>query len=322
MNPFARLFDRLKPAPPPDEATQAGLKRILDLVDKNLAAVSGFERKLAAPLAHARAYCAELAAALPPPLAIDRAAFAADPLVHALFACADDIGRMVAASAPVRAFLRDTAVDGGATFVALMAARRQEKKTLGVAVQGELVATDVPQTLLQFSNQTLVLPAIDEEAARAAMIDAGLDSLLRTFAEHVARAREEHDALKSENDMRRAASARGEAPFPPRQIPTLDARLRQGFEALLPEAQVDELARFLQAPEEALSLVPVERRVTRTGVLIDDGDDDGEGQRIAFTELISRDRRRHVVLPVRVSRAEAGAALEQARAARDNMLLI
>ncbi|MDR1855019.1 MAG: hypothetical protein LBR05_08975 [Azoarcus sp.] len=321
MNPFARLFDRLKPAPPPDEATQAGLRRIVELVDKNLAAVSGFERKLALPVANARAWCARLAAELPPPIAIDRAAFAADPLVHALFGSVDDIARMVAASAPVRAFLAD-AVDAGDDFVALMAARRQEKQTLGVAVQGELVATDVPQTLLQFSNQTLVLPAADIEAERAAMIDAGFDGLLQTFAAHVEQAREIYKSLKAEREMRFSPAVQAKAPFPPRQIPTLDARLRQGFEALLPDALVDELARFLNAPQEALSLAAVELWVTRTGVLQNAAAHDAEADPIRFMELSSRDRRRHVVLPVRIRRADARAALEQARAARDEWMLI
>jgi len=229
---------------------------------------------------------------------------------------------MVATSAPVRAYLTAPRVLESETFYALMVARRQEKKVLGAALQGKLIATSVPQTLLQFSNQTLVLPAADAETARAALAEAGLESLLSTFAEHLAHARDEYKALKTEREMARvfpAAPASGPG-FPPRRIAALDERLRARFDALHPEAIIDELARFLLNPGDALNVTPVEYHVTRGGVIENAPADDT--QHIAFMELHSRDRRSHAVLPVFVRRDEAREALAQARTERDNLLLI
>ncbi|MDR3213122.1 MAG: hypothetical protein LBT71_04295 [Azoarcus sp.] len=325
MNPLSRLLTWISPTPiAPD--TLAGLRRVLEVVDRVLAMTPGFEDKLSAPVAQARAYCARLVAALPLPIDIDRQCFASAPLVHALFATADDIGDMLAASAPVREYLAEPASRRSDSFYALMAARRMEKKVLGVAIQGNVIATDVPQSLLQFSNRMLLLPAVDLEAAHAALRAASFDGLLRTFAEHIEQARENYKSLLSERELERArlrSRPVGErASFPPRHIDALDERLRQQFASLQPDALIAELATFLAQPEEALRLDPVELWVTRSGVLQNGDGHAPDAARIDFMELTSRDRRRHIVLPVRIRCDEAREALEKAREARENMMLL
>jgi hypothetical protein len=289
------------------------------------------DRRLAGPVAHARAYCAHMADALPPAILIDRQSFSTDPLVHALFASADDIGAMVAASAPVRRYLEEPESRQEKEFFALMAARRMEKKVYGVALEGEALITDVPQSLLQFSNQVLMFPANSREASRAALLDAAYDSLLRTFAEHVYQAHETYKSLKTERELERtrllSLSARDRAAFPVRCIAELDERLRAQFESLQPGVLGAELADFLMKPELALRLDSVCLQLTRNGV-IHDGNDAGHSAKteaIGFTELSSRDRRRHVVLPVHIRTDEAREALarvREEREIRENILLI
>ena len=303
------------------------MQRIAALVDKTLAVTPGFKTRLAAPVAHAREFCARLVDSLPPAVAIDRQCFAADPLVHALFASADDIGGMLAASAPVRTYLTEPRSWRDDCFIALMAARRVDKKVLGVALQGEIVTTDVPQTLLQFSNQTIILPADNPASARDAFLEAAFDSLLLTFAEHLAHAREAYGSLRAEREMehvRQRSQPTGTA-FPERRIAALDERLRQQFQSLRPEAIIAELADFLMQPEQALSLDPTRLWVTRRGVIQEDTAHDADAASILFMELKSRDRRRHLVLPVCVRCDEAREALARAkekRAEREYMLLL
>ncbi|MDR2031846.1 MAG: hypothetical protein LBP86_06265 [Azoarcus sp.] len=326
MNPLSRLFSWLAPTPPPDPDTQAGLRRVAELVDKTFPAAADFNARLAAPVAGARAYCAGLVDTLPPAIDLDRQSFAADPRVHALFASADDIGDTVAASAPIRAWLAETESRRSDTFFALLAARRMDKKTLGVAMQGDIVMSDVPQSLLQFSNQMLLLPAATPETARAALLAAAFDSLLRTFAEHVAQVRKDYEALKTERELERIRQRSRPAPVPPfpsRRIAELDERLRRQFASLQPGTLIDALADFLSRPEQALHLAAVELWVTRAGVIRCAGDKDAA--RIGFMELVSRDRRRHTVLPVRIRCDEAREALRKAREVREvreNILLL
>ena len=68
---------------------------------------AGFEKRLAGPVQHALGYCAGLVAHLPGPIDINRHAFANDPLIHALFATADDIDQMLGRSRRIRDFLSE-----------------------------------------------------------------------------------------------------------------------------------------------------------------------------------------------------------------------
>lgn len=326
MNLLSRFFSGLFSASLPDPDILAGLQRVAAVVDKTLAVAPGFATRLAEPVAHARTFCARMVDSLPSAIMIDRQSFASDPLVHALFASADDIGAVLAASGQVREYLGESRSWQEDSFIALMAARRVDKNVFGVALQGEIVTTGVAQTLLQFSNQTIILPADNPDSARDALQEAAFDSLLLTFAGHLARAREVYKSLRTERDMERARQ-RGRsvgAAFPERRIAALDERLQQQFRSLQPEAIIAELADFLMQPEQALSLDPVHLWVTRRGVIQEAAGHDADAAPILFMELKSRDRRRHLVLPVRVRCDEARGALERARerAEREYMLLL
>ena len=135
-----------------------------------------------------------------------------------------------------------------------------------------------------------------------------------------------YTSLQSERELervrQRSRSADGGVNFPSRYIAALDERLRQQFESLQPDALVAELAAFLMRPEEALSLEPVQLWVTRAGVIQGEHAREADATSIRLTELTSRDRRRHVVLPVRIQCDEAREALERSRETRENMLLI
>ena len=327
MNLFSWLFSWFISAPPPDPDTLAGLRRVAALVDKALVVSPDFTARLTPSVIHARAFCAQLVDRLPPAVTIDRPSFASDPLVHALFASADDIGIMIAASAPVRDYLTGPRSWQEDSFFALMAARRVDKKVFGAALQGEIVARDVPQSLLQFSNQTLLLPAADPASARTAMLETAFDSLLFTFTAHVEQARNAYQSLKTEREQERTRQRvhPGEiAPFPARNIAALDERLKQQFQSLQAGGMLSELSEFLMHPEQALRLDPVRLWVTRGGVIQEDASHDADAALIHFMELRSRDRRHHLVLPVRIRYDEARAALarpKEKRVAYENMLL-
>ncbi|MDR0564241.1 MAG: hypothetical protein LBG78_04815 [Azoarcus sp.] len=330
MGLISRFFSFCLPAPSLSPDTQTGLDRVLVLVDKKLGAMPGFAARLAVPVAHARAYCAKLVHALPPAIEISRQHFATSPLVHALFATADDIDALFAASTPVRAFLSETVSWKQECFIALLAARRVEKKVFGSAIQGNVLMADVPQSLLLFSNQTLLLPAVDSDAAHAALLEAAFDSLLQTFAGHLDRAREAYTSLQAERELERVRqrtqpTGHEGVAFPERRLAALDERLRERFQSLQPGVVIDELARFLMAPEQALALEPVQMWVSRSGVIQEEGAHSEDAMLVRFMELKSRDRRLHLVLPVRIAYDEARQAIARSqagRAAREYMLLL
>lgn len=304
-------------APPLSVETRGALEQVVAAVGPNTAAVSGFARRLAEPIQVALKYCDDLVVSLPGMIDINRRAFALDPLVHAFFATTQDIEEMLGRSQSLREFLSAPESFGSEHFHALFAARRREKKVVGLALEGEMLRQDVPQTLLYFSSQTLTAIAAELQATRGMLNAAAFDSLLKSFVAQVDAVRRERQGLQGERDLERArlkgrpggmaASASAEQQ---QKLSALDLRIRNMTESLQPDRLVDALAAFLNQPELALRLEPVKVQVDRNGVIADTRNTAGgqEGS-LYFPELVGRDRRRYVVMLARIPREEAERAV-------------
>lgn len=329
MSIFSTVADFLKPAPPPDPSVHKALGRVAELVDPLLKITPGFERKLSAPLQHALGYCDGLVAALPGPIEISRHAFSTDPLIHALFATANDIDQMLGRSQEIRDFLASPCSWESEHFYAMFAARRQEKRQLGMARQGDVIRSDVSQTVLYFSNQTLIEPHCDLDDARRALRCTTLESLLRTFHSHLDVLRHERDGLRADLSIERAhltilsGSSGGQAyQVHTRHVSELNAELHTRAEALMPDQMLEALAAYLQAPEPALHLTPVSITVDRLGVVQNEPADGLNAHTLNFPELTARDRRLHLAMLVRISREEALEAVEMVRDQQHRFILI
>lgn len=300
------LFDWLKPPPPPDHATRTLIEHAVATVDPLIRQVGGYESRLAPAVAGALDYCDDLARRIPGPVEISRAAFAADPLVHALFGSADDIELMFARSQCVREHVEQLTLSSG-QCCALLGMRHREKAGYGVALEGDMVRAGVPQRTLYFTDHTLAEPSPDLAAARLRLRDVLFDSLVKGFAAHVADVRAERDGLRREQAFAQA-QARSAPTAQARQLDSLGAQLRATGDALQPARLVDTLVTALAEPATYLRLDPVRVSVDRGGV-ITGRDQAADGDTLDFTELTSRDKRRWVVMLVRIERTEARRAL-------------
>ncbi len=330
MSFLSSLSNLLRPTPPPEADVVSALKRIAGIIEKSLPTEPGFERTLAPRVRNALDYCNRLVAQLPQPLGIERTAFASEPYVHALFASADDIDAMIGHSPALHDHVLAGEGAGSEECFALLAARREEKSVLGVEREGDLVRIDVPQRLLHFSNHNLSLIADSEDQAHARLKEAALDGLIKTFAAHVRRLRGEQDTLRQERALastrnllsKHHGNAADEARYS-RTIVSLNERLGRNADALLPKRQIEALADFLASPEEALRVETVTLHVDRGGRIIESKAAQPEGAtRLQLTELISRDRRRHVIVPVRFNRRMALQALDRTRRERARFMVI
>ena len=329
MSLLSAVTDFLTPAPPLTPALAEALARVAELADPMLRAAPGFDKRLTLPLEHALGYCAGLVAALPGPIDINRQAFATDPLVHALFATADDIDQMLGRSQAVRDFLAEPACWENDHFYAMFAARRLEKKQLGMSQQGDLIQNDVPQLVLYFSGHTLLEPCCQLEITLERLRARGLESLLHTFHAHVDTLRQERQGLRADVSVERAhlTVLHGTTPgheyaVRTRHLAELDTRLRENVESLMPEQLLEALADFLQAPEPALHLAPVSITVDRLGVVRDRPSDDINVHTLNFPELSTRDQRQHLAMLARISHDEALEAVEMVRDQQHRFMLI
>lgn len=329
MGIFSNLMRWRNRPPPLEEQDRLAIEHAVAMVDPLLKTVSGYRRKLAAPVRHALAYCDGLVAGIPGPVEINARAFAADPLVHALFATADDIGAMLGRSRAVRELLAEPAglLAGAGEFHALLGMRRREKSVMGMGLQGEILRTDIPQKLLYFYDHTLRELSPDLDETRRRLRQDAFDSLAQGFAAQLAERRGERQRLHDEWDMLRAKlKARSvDARAPDRQsLESLEQRLRLATEALAPERVLHRLSGWLAAPELHLHLDPTTVSVDRMGVLSDGAardTHDSQVSTLSFSELIGRDRRHWIVLIVRISREEALRAVERQQEANRYLII-
>lgn len=299
--------------PPPDAALREAIDRAVDAVDPRLKVVPDYRHRLAPAVEHALGHCAGVAAAIPGPVEIGARAFAADPLVHALFAAPGDIAEMLGKSREVREFFADPTNADHDEFFGLLGMRQRHKAVAGVALNGDVVQHGVPQRLLYFADHTLgELGAANDDTRRRLQV-AAFDGLARGFAHCVEELRQEHHEARTAWQMERAVV--GER----RQ--ELEARQRQAIASLAPENLLDAFADWLAAAGQRLYLKPTEVRVDRMGVIAPDAAAGDGYSTLAFPELVARDRRQWIVLVARIGRQEAREALERQQQASRYLLI-
>ncbi len=342
MSFLARLSEWLSPARP-DPVTLAALARACRLVGPTGVSAEA-ERHLLPAVRHALGYCEDLVAQLPPPVLLDGASATNDPLLHAMLPTNEHLLEVLGASPALRQLVsggvergrvagEGVAGDGverDGEVHALLVARRRDKHVFGVALEGDTLVHDVAQTLLNFTDHLVVHADRDPQRARARLRDAAVDSLFASFAGHVQSIRSEIGEIEFERGlestyvtMLRYGAREDRVDLHMREIEALNARLREDVAALQPERLMATLAEHLLAPERALSLREVTMHVLRSGVVVDAapaGDEDV--LTLSFRELLSRDRRRHVILPVRVPLALVEDAVRHAERVLSRMFIL
>ncbi len=312
------VFDWLKPKPGIDASLRTKIDQVVLAIEPLIKQVPGYEKRLAPAVRQALAYCADISAHIPGPVVISRAAFATDPLVHALFANSEAIDEMFATSRCVRENFPRMALSTG-QCCALLGMRLNEKRGFGAELNGEIVHADVPQRVIYFTDHTLAEPAPDETAARRRLNEALFEGLAKAIADHVDDVRHECAGLDQEKAIVTAQLRAGqETAFQTRRLESLRQRLAASRDALQPQRLLETVATQLAAPESLLSLTPIELRVDRNGVI---REGEGEGDELHFAQLDTRDRRRWVVLLARIDHTDVRRAMERFAEARHYLVI-
>ena len=313
MGFLSGLGNLLGSRPPPEKALREAIERAVDAVDPRLKVVSDYESRLGPAVAHALRHCAAVAASIPGPVEVGARAFAADPLVHALFATPGDISDMLGKSREVREFFADPVNAGRDEFFGLLGMRQRYKAVAGVALNGDVVQHGVPQRLLYFADHTLGELGSGHEVTRRRLQDAAFDGLARGFAHCVEELRQEHHEARTAWQMERASV--GER----RQ--ELEERQRLAIASLAPGKLLDAFAEWLAASEQRLYLKPTEVTVDRMGVISPTAATGDGCSTLNFPELVARDRRQWIVVVARISREDAREALERQQQANRYLLI-
>lgn len=298
-----------------DDAIGRSIEHAVDLIEPRLRLHGGYAERLRQPAQTLLAHAEHFATTVPGPVEVSRKCFGADPLVHALFGAADDVPRVLGLSAAVRAFAAEGAAPADG-FFALLGVRRHEKRVLGVELQGEVLRHDIPQTAVYFRDHTFTGPSASEFEARQFLARSAFESVAMRLADELAALRRQRAELDARRSMLHARARGGGADAAlATDISTADEASRQLTAALQPTALLDRAAALMTHPQDVLRLEDTTLTLSRMGIRVS-GESTEASDTIRFPELVGRDRRRWVVLLVRVPRAELDEALARADAAR------
>lgn len=268
-------------------ALAAAVDQVATRIDPKLRLVSRYQEKLGPAVERSLRYIDELIAALPAPIAMNRAAWIGNPYVKAFFATVDDMRAAFSHSAELRKFFEQN-IAADEAYVTLMM-RRETRKVLGMKLTGEVIQRETPQQTVSFSEHRIGAAGATEAAAREELQRRALNFLAGWTLDYILSLRSQRDELE---EQRRILKLR---------LKMLQTR-REGLESLTPEGdaieselnalskrlidnkedlkeariQVDELddylrhaERILGEPEQYLRMDKVVLRINHLGVVLD-----------------------------------------------------
>lgn len=190
----------------PESLIEMATERAVDGTDPRLRAVSGYRKRLRAPVIHAIDHVVALVDGLCAPLPASRGDFSGDPRLAALFASAEHMHEVFSGD-PVLGEYRDRH-PGDERVTALLLAERVEKNVLGMELDGEMLKRDVAQVAVNFRNQRLVDPEVSEMEMRRLLKRRAFDHLLSLALLRITEVQSERADLNRQRDLlRRKLSA-------------------------------------------------------------------------------------------------------------------
>lgn len=179
-----------------DDPELVALTARVTALNPRLRLVSHYEKRLAPRLGTALEAIRATVAGLPATREASEAAWDSDPHIHAYFGTAADVVRAFSRSPELREFFDRAPFSEHAYAVLGMA--MNERRTLGVALEGDVMRSDVPQTLVSFSDYQVRICAESDAALRAEIVLRMLDQLAIEAMAQFAAGKGRRDTLERE----------------------------------------------------------------------------------------------------------------------------
>lgn len=223
-----------------DQNFHALIESLIDIADPAIRRASRYRKTLRVPVAEAMSYCASIIDAIPGIICLSRKQYFDDPRVKALFVKPDDLLSLLRLSPEVDR-LRKTGYIGQA--VALLTMTKEEKTVYGYQREGEMILQDVAQRAVNFTDHRIVAPSADFAAAKAGVVNRGLEVLATVAMEQIT------------NLQSKAAELREKRAFLQGAIRVLGGRTRMHERFTVSDPA---MAEELQKAEQALVSVEIE----------------------------------------------------------------
>jgi hypothetical protein len=159
------------------------IEQVVDGVDPRLRAVPGYAHKLAPAVERTIAYFIDCGQWLMAPVEFSARRWAGDPLVRTLFATAAELQRFFSDDPGVRGYFHDHPL-ADEVYIGL-GVTRYERRAFGVAMHGEVIQREVPQTVISFSDYRLFGACDNEQLLRQNIEQRGFGFLIGEALEQI-----------------------------------------------------------------------------------------------------------------------------------------
>ena len=250
------------------------VESFVDASNSKMRAVHGYAHKLREHVRALYSHVLQIADEIPPPVDLSRDAFGTDPLVNSLFASSKDIDRLFATDPDVNAYLRTHNNYQAVVMYALLTASKNEKRTLGLALQGDMIIRDVPQQVVNFSAHKIHTPC-----ASSTELSTALKQYL--FGHVVALVKQEMTSHMID-----------------RLVKAGDNSYESRVHSLAnPDVYLNTLVGHLEIPAKLLSIDKTHFKLSKLGIKLD-SDDKQSANEFDIHELTWSDSSRDVVLQI------------------------
>lgn len=312
------LFSRNDGDSGADQDIDAAVESLVDAMDSRLRLVDGYQKKLRTAVRQARAALDALLVAIPGPLDFSHAGWGQDALVKALFASPREMAHLFSAEPVVQEFFAAPENREAEACCVALFATLTTRKTLGFAMQGDMIQSDVVREAVSFTAHRLTRPAATGAGVIAGLQEAGLHYLAGQALQGLADSRSHRQMLEEERDLlklRIDASAHrghalenllsGEAPgeMEEAKLAELERRLEQ--QSAMPRTLDEHLVRLQSVLQNVPGYIRMEHRelcLDNMNVLT--GGDDGHAVRIPLCQVQADGHPPRTVVIARFPRAE------------------
>jgi hypothetical protein len=306
-----------------DEEVREALARVVAIVPQ-VRLANRYEARLAPAIRATLSYARDLVSALPAPRDATPAAWAADPLIRALFATPDDIGHVFGKSHELRAWFDDHFT---ATHVyAVLGSQLMERSVLRSAHENGVMRSDVPRTAVSFEDRRIRLfgdadASLRREIVHRLVEQLALEAISRIEATQTRRGEleEERALLRARMQMldRRGAGMTGlfgsgsnASPAEAAKLAAEFSRNEAALEQLGPreeaiERQLGTLLEIFSNPSALVQVTPRTLRLSQMNLVVEEGcDEECADVRIHVAVVPMQPPQTRAVVIVRIARAD------------------
>ena len=254
------------------------VESFVDASNSKIRAAHGYSHKLREHVWGLYNHVLQVANEIPPPVNLNLDAFGTDPLVNALFVNSNDIDKLFNTDPDMNVFLRTHSKYQVPVMYALLTATKNEKETLGIGMQGDMLIREVPQQAVNFASHKIHTPCASSAELSTALKKYLFDHVVTQLKQELM-LRMNDQALKTGDD-------------------SYESRVRS---LANPDVYLDTLIGCLENPAKLLSINKLHFKLSKLGIKLDD-DDRQNANEFDIHELTWSNNTRNVVLQVTLAR--------------------